>query len=281
MTVININGGNFSIARKMFESKIWIKSPLYLKLWIFLLGCANHTDKEKNGVIYKRGELVTTYDKIIQSLSYYHKKKRVTPTLKQVRIMIKWLQSEGMIIVTPLQIERPTGADIGARIRAYLGIKISVLNYDTYQSDINYRDTHKDRPCVQQGHNNNNEQECINKYSLEILSYLNEKTGKHYRVTKNIIARLKDGATVEECQSVIDIKIADPYFIQNPKYLNPETLFRPSNFDRYKNESVPPKTQAAQADINACRHCGRQVPPQDRTADGCIYCENKTAEARA
>jgi len=117
--------------------------------------------------------------------------------------------------------------------------------------------------------------------ALKVLSYLNEKTGKHYRVTKNIIARLKDGATVEECQNVIDIKIADPYFIQNPKYLNPETLFRPSNFDRYKNESVPGKTQAAQADINACPCCGRQVPPQDRTANGCIYCENKTAEAGA
>jgi uncharacterized phage protein (TIGR02220 family) len=280
MTVVNIPGGNFSIARKMFESKIWIKSPLYLKLWIFLLGCANHTDREKNGIVYKRGELVTTYDKIIQGLTYYHNRKHIIPTLKHVRIILKWLQSERMIIVAPLQIERPTGADPTAHTRAYIGIKISILNYDTYQSDINYKGRHKDRPSVQLGHNNNNEEECINKYSLKILSYLNEKTGKRYRVTKYIMARLKDGATVEECQSVIDTKITDPYFLQNPKYLNPETLFRPGNFDKYKNEAIPLKTESQKTNLNsACSRCGAQVPPQDRTVTGCIFCENKEARA--
>jgi predicted phage replisome organizer/uncharacterized phage protein (TIGR02220 family) len=72
--------------------------------------------------------------------------------------------------------------------------------------------------------------------ALEVLSYLNEKTGKRYRNTKHIEARLKGGAVVEECKRVIDTKITDPYFTANPKYLNPETLFRPSNFDRYVNE---------------------------------------------
>lgn len=115
--------------------------------------------------------------------------------------------------------------------------------------------------------------------SLKVLSYLNEKTGKRYRVTKYIIARLKDGATVEECQSVIDTKISDPYFIKNPKYLNPETLFRPSNFDRYKNEAIPFKAEAPKTKINACSRCGSQVPVQDMTADGCIYCESKEARA--
>lgn len=118
--------------------------------------------------------------------------------------------------------------------------------------------------------------------ALKVISYLNEKTGKHYRTTKYIFARLKDGATVEDCQSVINVKIADPYFIQNPKYLNPETLFRPSNFDRYKNESIPLKTEPPKQNINnCCSCCGRQVPPQDMTANGCIYCDKMTAEAQA
>lgn len=131
-------------------------------------------------------------------------------------------------------------------------------------------------------HTTEEEVEKENIYSqnaLKVLSYLNEKTGKRYRVTKYIIARLKDGATVEECQSVIDTKIIDPYFIQNPKYLNPETLFRPSNFDRYKNEAIPFKAETPKTKINTCSRCGAQVPVQDITVNGCIYCEGKDASA--
>jgi len=282
MTALTIAGGNFSIARKIFESEIWIKHPLHLKLWIYILGHANHSDQEKNGLIYKRGELVTTYNKIIHGLSYYHNREHIIPTLKHVRIILKWLQSEGMITVTPLQIERPTGADPTAHTRAYVGIKISVLNYDTYQSDINYKGRHKGRPSSELGHNNNNEEECINIYSLEILSYLNEKTGRKYKVSKHIEARLKDGATVEDCRRVIDAKIIDPYFIQNQQYLNPVTLFRPGNFDKYKNEIIPLKVNTSKSNLNsACPRCGAQVPDQDKTTAGCIYCENKTAEVTA
>lgn len=119
--------------------------------------------------------------------------------------------------------------------------------------------------------------------ALKVLSYLNEKTGRRYRVTKYIEARLQDGATVEECKSVIDTKITDSYFIQNPKFLNPETLFRPNHFDRYRNESLPLKieTRKANLDCYVCPRCGRQVPPQDKKDNGCIYCEEETAEAKA
>jgi predicted phage replisome organizer/uncharacterized phage protein (TIGR02220 family) len=115
--------------------------------------------------------------------------------------------------------------------------------------------------------------------ALTVLTYLNEKTGKRYRIKKYIMARLRDGATIEECQSVIDAKIKDQFFIDNPKYLNPETLFRPSNFDRYKNETIPFKTESPKTKINSCSRCGSQVPPQDMTANGCIYCEGKEASA--
>lgn len=283
MRVVNIAGGNFSIARKLFESKIWIKHPLYLKSWIYILGHANHSDQEKNGLIYTRGELVTTYNKIIHGLSYYHNREHVIPTLKHVRIILEWLQSEGMITVTPLQkIERPTGADPTAHTRAYVGIKISVLNYDTYQSDINYKGRHKGRSSVQLGHNNNNEEECINIYSLEILSYLNERTGRGYKLSKHLAARLKDGETVEDCRRVIDTKIVDPYFIQNPQYLNPKTLFSKENFDKYKNEAIPLKVESAKSNLNnACPQCGRSIIVKaDLTESGCVYCEGKPLDVR-
>ncbi len=77
--------------------------------------------------------------------------------------------------------------------------------------------------------------------ALGVLSYLNEKTGRHYRDTSHLEARLKGGATPQECKAVIDKKLKDEYFIKNPKYLNPETLFRKSHWDKYLNEPLEVK----------------------------------------
>jgi uncharacterized phage protein (TIGR02220 family) len=71
----------------------------------------------------------------------------------------------------------------------------------------------------------------------EVLSYLNSKTGRKYKNFKNILPRLQEGHSVDELKAIIDTKAQDPYFIENPHYMNPETLFRPSNFDRYLNQT--------------------------------------------
>lgn len=80
-------------------------------------------------------------------------------------------------------------------------------------------------------------------YSLfdEIIDYLNEKTGKHYRSstpkTKTLInARLKEGFTLEDFKQVIDNKVNE--WINDKKmnqYLRPETLFG-TKFEGYLNQ---------------------------------------------
>lgn len=70
-----------------------------------------------------------------------------------------------------------------------------------------------------------------------ILSYLNNKTNKKYRNTKYILARLEDGYTKEQLMGVIDTKLCDPHFRDNPHLMNPVTLFRPSHIDNYINQS--------------------------------------------
>ena len=72
--------------------------------------------------------------------------------------------------------------------------------------------------------------------SLKILSYLNEKTGKKYRDASQIEARLRNGGSLEGCMKIIDNKLKDPFFIENPKYMNPLTLFRKSHWDKYLND---------------------------------------------
>ena len=119
--------GGFTIARQIFTSPIWLKDPLYLKLWIWIIGKANHGDVERNGFLYKRGEVVTTYHEIIKALSYRHNRSQIKPSLKKVRIILEWLVNEEMIKVEPLQENAPktlnpqlaepcrTGADTGTR----------------------------------------------------------------------------------------------------------------------------------------------------------------------
>lgn len=77
--------------------------------------------------------------------------------------------------------------------------------------------------------------------AAEILSHLNQKAGKGFKAVKSnvglIAARLKEGATVEECKSVVDVKVAD--WANDPKmrmYLRPETLFNASKFAQYSGE---------------------------------------------
>jgi uncharacterized phage protein (TIGR02220 family) len=72
--------------------------------------------------------------------------------------------------------------------------------------------------------------------SLTVLSYLNLKTGRKYRNTKEIISRLIEGHSVGDMMQIIDTKTKDPYFIEKPQYLNPTTLFRKSHFDTYLNQ---------------------------------------------
>lgn len=81
--------------------------------------------------------------------------------------------------------------------------------------------------------------------SLEILRFLNTKTGKSYRpVSANlnlIIARLKSGATVDDCRGVIARKVRE--WGTDPKmmaYLRPATLFNATKFECYIGEKGKP-----------------------------------------
>lgn len=116
---------------------------------------------------------------------------------------------------------------------------VSIVNWDTYQNTNIQNDQLNDQQATsRRPHTRTKEhkKEIFSQNSLDVLSYLNEKTGRRYREACNIEARLRDGATVEECKCIIDRKLKDKYFIENPKYLNPETLFRKSHWDKYLNE---------------------------------------------
>lgn len=76
-----------------------------------------------------------------------------------------------------------------------------------------------------------------------IIDYLNKKCDTHYRPTtentvKNINARLADGYTEDDFYKVIDKKCDEWIGTKMEKYLRPETLFRPANFESYVNQKI-------------------------------------------
>jgi uncharacterized phage protein (TIGR02220 family) len=87
------------------------------------------------------------------------------------------------------------------------------------------------------------EKHRINQQAIEIIDYLNQKTGKKYRHSKAhltvISARLNEGFSPDDCKRVIDTKTAQWLNDEKEKYLRPETLFRPSKFEGYLNEKPP------------------------------------------
>lgn len=77
----------------------------------------------------------------------------------------------------------------------------------------------------------------------EIIFHLNEKTGKRYSDKSNanrklIKARWNEGYVLDDFKKAIDNMVAVWTGAEYEKYLQPSTLFRESNFDRYVNHTV-------------------------------------------
>lgn len=84
--------------------------------------------------------------------------------------------------------------------------------------------------------------------ATEVLNFLNQKTGKAYRYVEAnlslIEARLRSGASVQDCKSVIARKCREWGEIRSKDekdmrpYLRPKTLFSAANFEQYLGECL-------------------------------------------
>lgn len=92
------------------------------------------------------------------------------------------------------------------------------------------------------------DKEKINNIYVEIIEYLNQKTGKRYSPKsaanqKLINGRMSEGRTLEDFKHVIDVKVDE--WLNNEemqKYLRPETLFN-NKFENYLNQKPKFKTE--------------------------------------
>ena len=140
----NIKGGCFQIARQIFTSPVWTRDPDTFRLFVWIIGNANFQSNENA----ERGELLTSHGELAQALTTYHRNTPRTLSLKQIRDRLKWLVGEGMIKTTPIQSQKRR--KVRGSVRGSVapksqggwsggGVRIVVVNYDTYQTLDNYK----------------------------------------------------------------------------------------------------------------------------------------------
>lgn len=87
--------------------------------------------------------------------------------------------------------------------------------------------------------------------AVEILGYLNARAGKAFRPVKSnvglVLARLREGASVDDCKAVIDAKVAQ--WLGDAKmseFLRPATLFGREKFAQYLGHVGSKQSPSAQ-----------------------------------
>jgi|GEM_PF-1314138 len=100
------------------------------------------------------------------------------------------------------------------------------------------------------------QQSELRSQALEVLQFLNLKTGRVYRPVdtnlKLIMARLKTGATVVDCRQVIAKKTREwKGDAKMAEYLRPATLFNATKFEQYMGELVVVPEEEDEANVPA------------------------------
>jgi uncharacterized phage protein (TIGR02220 family) len=110
-----------------------------------------------------------------------------------------------------------------------------------------HRDTEADRKAA--------ELRQMRADAVSIIEFLNRKTGRQFRPGKEnvgfIVARLKGGATVEQCRAVIAVKSRKwAHDERMSEFLRPATLFNATKFAQYLGE-LPATSTGATRDVES------------------------------
>jgi hypothetical protein len=141
-------GTKFTIDRKIFSSDIWFDSPWKLKIWIYLIGNANHKDGVYEGIKIKRGQLIRSYRTIRKQCGYKVGYRMKYPSLATVKRICEDLTKDA-------RIERRT---------EHCGTLFTILNYSKLQLTPKYEANDERTTCRTLGEQNNNN---INKTNIK------------------------------------------------------------------------------------------------------------------
>lgn len=225
--------GFIIIHRKLIESDIWSKPPLYSKVWLWLLMNAQHS--EYKGL--KRGQLSTKIDDIRDGVSWRVGARIERPTYNQIYKILQYLRKSD---------ESNNFDPMIAMTKATQSILITVLNYGVYQAsnaDESKLESKEKKSRKNSGVKDTNNNVNNNEIHYgEFIKWFNAQTGKNFRNTdtnkKIVRARLNEGFTKQDLVLVVKYKSME--WKNNPemnKYLRFNTIFAPSHFNDYLNEA--------------------------------------------
>jgi hypothetical protein len=157
-----ICGGYILLSRKLIDSQIMKKPPLYLKVWIWLLLKAQHGDYKG----LKRGQYKTSLPEIIEAMSYKVGYRIERHSKKEIFGIIEWLRNphegnhEGNMMVTT---------------KVTQGFVYNIVNYDVYQNPNNYEGNNENPAKVlrreEKGSNNNKNVKNVKKLKNKDIEY--------------------------------------------------------------------------------------------------------------
>ncbi len=170
-----ISGGYILLSRKIIESEIWDKPPLYLKVWIYILSRVQYKSYKN----LKRGEAIISIPEIIEACSHKVGYRIERPTKKQIFGILEWLRrsDEGVH-------EGNDGGHMIVTTKVTHGMLLKVLNYNVYQDPKSYEGNNEGQSEVttkgqrreRQGNNNNkndkNDKNVNKDYTSKIKSLL-------------------------------------------------------------------------------------------------------------
>ena len=128
-----IVGGYILLSRKIIESEIFKKPPLYLKVWIYLLSAAQHS-QYKN---LNRGQLFTSIPEIQEACSHYIGFRKQIPSKDKIFNILQWLRRVCEHSCEHDD-EHDTNTTMITTVRATQGILVNVERYSFYQDPQNY-----------------------------------------------------------------------------------------------------------------------------------------------
>ena len=118
----NFGSGAFVISRSIFESDIWYKPHEYLKIWLYLIGKANHKGRKYGGYFCERGQYFCNYNELREQLKYKIGYRNNIYNDSYMKNLMKYLRRSLMVTT----VKKPRG------------LLITITNYDSYQTLGNY-----------------------------------------------------------------------------------------------------------------------------------------------
>lgn len=231
-----MNSGWIKLHRSLLEWEWW--SDMNVRnLWLTILLLANHDEKKWQGQTIASGQLVT---------SLQHLAVRSGLSVQQTRTALGKLKSTGEINI------QSTNKNTLITVIKWADFQCCEENSTSNQQSNNKRATNEQQTSNKQSTTNKNVKNIKNEKNErnicdadEVIDHLNTRTGSSYRhsdsARKHILGRLNEGFTVQDCKDVIDKKCVDWVGTEYEKFLVPDTLFRPSNFEKYLNQRISPK----------------------------------------